>query len=76
MTVPIQLSLKLLAEIIRYGLRNPGPDPDGSGTEAHQISPLRTTTSLGAERGFEGERLQDQVRIPLLQGRRSRSIER
>ena len=42
-TVLIRLSLKVLAEMIRTGLRNPGPDPDGSGSDAHQISPRRTS---------------------------------
>lgn len=42
-TVLIRLSLKLLAEMIRYGLRYPGPEPDGSGKEAHQTSPRRAT---------------------------------
>jgi len=47
MTVLMRLSLKLLAETTRYGLRYPGPEPEGSGKEAHQTSPRRTTTSRG-----------------------------
>lgn len=45
MTVLMRLSLKLLAETTRYGLRYPGPEPEGSGKDAHQISPRRTTIS-------------------------------
>jgi len=45
MTVLIRLSLKLFAETTRYGLRYPGPEPEGSGNDAHQTSPRRATIS-------------------------------
>jgi hypothetical protein len=75
-TVLIRLSLKLLAEITRYGLRKPGPDPEGSGTEAHQISPLRTTTSLVVGTGSAAGRPRARVKMVPLQGHRLRSTER
>ena len=46
-TVLILLSLKLFAETINIGGRKPGPDPAGSLSEAHQISPRRTTACFG-----------------------------
>ena len=46
-TVPMRLSLKLFAVTTSKGRRKPGPDPAGSGRDAHQISPRRTTACLG-----------------------------
>ncbi len=42
-TVFILLSLKLFEDTMTTGLRNPGPEPLGSASEAHHISPLFIT---------------------------------
>jgi hypothetical protein len=46
-TVLMRLSLKLFAETISNGRRNPGVDLAGFGNEADQISPRRMTTCRG-----------------------------
>jgi hypothetical protein len=38
-TVPIRLALKGFDWTTRTGLRRPGPEPAGAGSDAHQISP-------------------------------------
>lgn len=62
-TVLIRLSLKAFAETMRKDLRKPGPEPAGSGTEAHQISPLRATTSLWVANRSATERQPDRETI-------------
>ncbi len=41
-TVLMRLALKLSDEMMSSGRRNPGPDPAGSGSDAHHSSPRRT----------------------------------
>ena len=48
MTVLIRLTLNRLPWITKTGLGYPGPEPDGSGNDAHHISPRRITRLLGA----------------------------
>ncbi len=72
MTVLIRLSLKLLAETMRYGLRYPGPEPEGSGNDAHQTSPRRTTTSRGGASDSGARRRRDRARTLHHQPRKSR----
>ena len=50
--VRIALSLNSFDCTISTGRRNPGPDPCGSPSDAHQISPRRTTISLAAGIAF------------------------
>jgi len=49
-TVCILLLLKSLHWRTTTGWRNPGPEPDGSGNSAHQISPRRITRRLFSKR--------------------------
>ncbi len=46
-TVLMRLLLKLSDETISTGRRNPGPEPLGSGKDAHQISPRFTSSCCG-----------------------------
>ena len=46
MAVEMRLSLKGSDWITRTGLRKPGPEPDGGGKVAHQISPRFTAQPL------------------------------
>lgn len=58
-TVLMRLALNELAETMRYGLQYPGPEPSGLGIDAHQISPLRITTSHAEANGTEARQLHD-----------------
>ena len=73
-TVLMRLSLKLFAETISNGRRKPGPDPVGSGREAHHISPRRTTACLGRVCDAGARRTRHRVMSLLGRGRRSRSV--
>ena len=75
-TVLMRLSLKLFAEMISNGRRNPGPDPAGSGSEAHQISPRRTSVCFARACGAEASRSQHRVMSLLDRGHRSHSAGR
>ena len=61
-TVLMRLLLKLLADTISNGRRKPGPDPEGSGREAHQISPRRTTACPEPACVAEARRVRDRAR--------------
>ena len=75
-TVLMRLSLKLFAEMISNGRRNPGPDPAGSGSEAHQISPRRTIACFARACGAEASRTRYRVMSLLDRGHRSHSAGR
>ena len=67
--LPILLRFNASPCTTTTGLRNPGPDPVGSGRSAHQVSPCATSTTHSAP-GYDGRLPTRTDRLVVSAGRR------